>query len=63
MFIAFFFMGRTRKYGGLRRVWKLVRAAYRRGKQSRALASVIWEDYWHMPLGDVRALLCAPAEG
>jgi hypothetical protein len=22
----------------------------------------MWEDYWHMPVRDVRALLCAPVE-
>lgn len=60
MLVAFFFMGHTRKYGGLRAVWKRARAAYRRGRRSRALASMFWEDYWHMPLHDVRTLLCAP---
>ncbi len=62
MLVAFFAMGKTNKYGGLRAVWRRVRAAYRRGRRSRALASVIWEDYWRMPVRDVQALLCAPAE-
>jgi ubiquinone biosynthesis protein COQ4 len=62
MILAFFFQGRAKKYGGMWTVLKRVRAAYRRGKRSRALASVIWEDYWRMPASDVRALLCAPLE-
>jgi ubiquinone biosynthesis protein COQ4 len=62
VFIASFFMGRMRKYGGLWPVLKRVIAAYRRGKRSRILAGVVWEDYWHMPLRDVQALLCAPVE-
>jgi ubiquinone biosynthesis protein COQ4 len=61
VFVASFFMGMMKKYGGLWRVWKKARAAYRRGKHSRSLTSVIWEDYWHMPLRDVQTLLCAPA--
>lgn len=62
MILAFFFMGTAKKYGGIRAVWKRARAAYRRGKRSRALASVVWEDYWRMPVRDVQALLCAPVE-
>jgi ubiquinone biosynthesis protein COQ4 len=62
VFVASFFMGRMRKYGGLWRVWKRARAAYRRGRRSRILAGVVWEDYWHMPVRDVQALLCAPVE-
>ena len=62
VFLASFFMGRMKKYGGVWRVWKRARAAYRRGRRSRPVASVIWEDYWHLPLRDVQALLCAPAE-
>ena len=60
--VASFVMGRMTKYGGLWSVCKRARAAYRRGRRSRALASVCWEDYLHMPLRDVQALLCAPAE-
>lgn len=60
--VASFFMGRMTKYGGLWSVCKRARAAYRRGRRSRALASVLWEDYWHMPLRQLQALLCAPAE-
>ena len=60
--VASFFMGRMTKYGGLWPVWKRARAAYRRGRQSRALASVVWEDYWSLPVREVRALLCAPEE-
>lgn len=62
MFVAFFFMGRMKKYGGFWSVCKRLLAAYRRGKRSRALASVVWEDYWCVPLRDVQALLCAPVE-
>lgn len=60
--VASFFMGRMTKYGGLWSVCKRARAAYRRGRRSRALASVLWEDYWRMPLREVQALVCAPAE-
>jgi ubiquinone biosynthesis protein COQ4 len=60
--LASFFMGRMTKYGGLLAVCARARAAYRRGCRSRTLASVPWEDYWHMPLHDVQALLCAPKE-
>jgi len=62
VFIASFFMGRMRQYGGVWRVWKRAWAAYRRGRRSRALVSVVWEDYWHMPVRHVQALLCAPVE-
>lgn len=62
MFVAFFFMGRTRKYGGVWNVCRRVRAAYRRGRRSRPLASLMWEDYWHMPVHHVQGLLCAPVE-
>lgn len=62
VFVASFFMGRMKKYGGLRRVYQRARTAYRRGRRSRMLASVVWEDYWHMPLSQVQTLLCAPAE-
>ena len=58
VFIASFFTGRMKKYGGLWRVWKRAWAAYRRGRRSRSLASVMWEDYWHLPVRDVQALLC-----
>jgi ubiquinone biosynthesis protein COQ4 len=61
MLLAFIVTGRTKKYG-LWSVCKRVRAAYRRGRRSRALASVMWEDYWHVPVGDLQALLCAPVE-
>lgn len=57
-----FFMGRMTKYGGWWAVCKRARAAYRRGRRSRTLASVFWEDHWHMPLRELQALLCAPAE-
>lgn len=60
--VASFVMGRMAKYGGLWPVCKRAWAAYRRGRQSRALASVAWEDYWSMPVHEVRALLCAPLE-
>jgi ubiquinone biosynthesis protein COQ4 len=60
--VASFVMGRMTKYGGLWQVCKRAHAAYRRGRQSRALASVVWEDYWSMPVREVRALLCAPLE-
>jgi ubiquinone biosynthesis protein COQ4 len=59
---ASFFLGRTRPYGGFWSVCKRARAAYRRGRRSRALVSVLWEDYWHMPVDQVRALVCAPVE-
>jgi ubiquinone biosynthesis protein COQ4 len=62
MLVAFCFMGHAKHHGGLWAVFKRARAAYRRGKRSRALASMYWEDYWHLPLGDVRTLLCAPVE-
>lgn len=62
VFVASFFTGRMKRYGGIRKVWRRALAAYRRGRRSRRLASVFWEDYWHLPLGDVRALLCAPVE-
>lgn len=58
--IAFIAMGRAKQYGGVWKVWKCARAAYRRGRASRSLASMVWEDYWHMPVRDVQALLCAP---
>jgi ubiquinone biosynthesis protein COQ4 len=61
--VASFFMGRMTKYGGLWQVLERARAAYRRGRTSRALASVVWEDYWAMPVEEVRALVCAPMEG
>lgn len=57
-----FAMGRMKKYGGLWAVCKRARAAYRRGRRSRPLASILWEDYWHTPVRDVQALLCAPVE-
>jgi ubiquinone biosynthesis protein COQ4 len=60
--VASFFMGRMTKYGGLWAVCRRARAAYRRGRSSRALASILWEDYWHMPLRELQALLCAPKE-
>jgi ubiquinone biosynthesis protein COQ4 len=60
--VASFFMGRMTRYGGLWAVCERARAAYRRGRRSRALASIVWEDYWHMPLRDLQALLCAPKE-
>jgi ubiquinone biosynthesis protein COQ4 len=59
---AFFITGRTKKCGGFWKVCKRAYAAYRRGRQSRTLVSVIWEDHWHMPVHTVRALLCAPEE-
>lgn len=62
VFAASFVMGRMKPYGGMWRVWKRAYAAYRRGRRSRRLASVVWEDYWHMPVRDVQALLCAPVE-
>lgn len=62
VFFASFFMGRMTKYGGLWTVCRRAHAAYRRGRQSRTLASVLWEDYWLMPVHEVRALLCAPVE-
>jgi ubiquinone biosynthesis protein COQ4 len=62
VFVASFFMGRMKQYGGLWRVGKRAWAAYRRGRRSRRLASVMWEDYWHLPVRDVQALLCAPIE-
>jgi ubiquinone biosynthesis protein COQ4 len=60
--VASLFMGRMSKYGGLWTVCKRARAAYRRGRRSRSLMSVVWEDYWWMPVREVRALLCAPVE-
>jgi len=62
VFVAFFVTGRMKKHGGFWRVCKHAYAAYRRGRRSRSLVSVIWEDYWHMPVQTVRALLCAPVE-
>ena len=60
MLIAFIALGRMRKFGW-RKTLRRVVAAYRRGRRSRALASVVWEDYWHLPVCDVQALMCAPA--
>ena len=62
MFLAFLAMGRMKRSGGLWRVCKAVYAAYRRGRRSRPLASLYWEDYWHLPIGHVRSLVCAPVE-
>lgn len=62
VFVAFFVKGHTKKHGGLWKVWKRAYAAYRRGRRSRRLFSIVWEDYWHLPVRDVQALLCAPAE-
>ena len=62
MFVASFVTGRMKKYGGLWSVCKRVYAAYRRGRRSRTLVSIVWEDYWHMPVRDVQALLCAPVD-
>jgi ubiquinone biosynthesis protein COQ4 len=62
MVVASFVTGRMRKCGGFWRVLKRAYAAYRRGRRSRALASMFWEDYWHMPVHDVQRLLCAPVE-
>jgi ubiquinone biosynthesis protein Coq4 len=62
LIVASFVMGRMTKYGGLWSVCKRARAAYRRGRRSRALASVLWEDYWHTPIGELQTLLCAPPE-
>jgi ubiquinone biosynthesis protein COQ4 len=59
---ASFFMGRMTKYGGFWSVCKRATAAYRRGRRSRALATIAWEDYWRMPLCELQALVCAPAE-
>ena len=61
VFAASFVMGRMKKYGGVWRVARRALAAYRRGRRSRTLASVMWEDYWRMPVRDVAALVCAPA--
>lgn len=58
--VASFFMGRMAPYGGLWAVCKRARAAYVRGLRSRAFVSVFWEDYWDMPVEQVRALVCAP---
>ena len=60
--VAFILTGRARANGGVWRVCKRAFAAYRRGRRSRSLVSVVWEDYWHMPVHDVQALLCAPVE-
>jgi ubiquinone biosynthesis protein COQ4 len=60
--VASFFMGRTAKYGGLWAVCKRARAAYRRGRRSRTLASVRWEDHWLTPVRELQSLLCAPPE-
>lgn len=60
--VASFVMGRMTKYGGLWSVMKRARAAYRRGRRSRILASIAWEEHWHTPLRDLQALVCAPAE-
>jgi ubiquinone biosynthesis protein COQ4 len=62
MFLAFLFTRRRKQNGGAWTVCKRIFAAYRRGRRSRSLASVFWEDYWHLPVRDVRTLLCAPAE-
>lgn len=55
-------MGRMAPYGGLFAVIARMRAAYRRGRASRALASIMWEDHWDRPLDELQLLLCAPAE-
>lgn len=62
VFIASFVTGRMKPYGGLWPVLRRARAAYRRGRRSRTLASVYWEDYWRLPLRDAQALLCAPVD-
>jgi ubiquinone biosynthesis protein COQ4 len=62
VFVASFALGRMTKYGGLWSVCKRARAAYRRGRRSRVLASLFWEDYWHTPVRDLQTLLCAPVE-
>ena len=54
--------GRLAKYGGRRVVWKRMRAAYRRGRASRSLGSVMWEDHWRKPVRELQELLCAPCE-
>lgn len=59
---AFFITGRMRKCGGFWRVCKRAYAAFRRGRRSRTLVSVIWEDHWHLPVHTVRTLVCAPAD-
>ena len=60
--VAFILTGRAKANGGVRRACKRAFAAYRRGRRSRSLVSVVWEDYWHLPVRDVQALLCAPVE-
>lgn len=62
VFVTSLLLGRMTRYGGVWAVCKRARAAYQRGRRSRTLASVHWEDYWRMPLREVRALLCAPVE-
>jgi len=60
--VASFFQGRMTKHGGLWAVCKRAGAAYQRGRRSRTLASILWEDYWHMPLCELQSLVCAPKE-
>lgn len=49
---------------GLRNAWKLIgrlRAAYRRGKDSRDLLSVNFDEMWEQPVAEISKLICAPA--
>ncbi len=62
VFVASLVTGRMKKCGGFWNVCKRALAAYRRGRRSRSLVSIVWEDYWHMPVRDVQSLLCAPVE-
>lgn len=38
-----------------------LRAAHRRGQQSRTLLDVPFEQFWERPVSEVSAMLCAPA--
>lgn len=40
----------------LRRIW----AAFRRGKATRQMASIPWEDHWETPLKQFQERFCAP---
>lgn len=46
---------------GIRPYVRRLRAAYRRGKQSRELLSVRYEQLWEQPVSQLAAQLCAPA--
>lgn len=51
-------LGLHRRAGGMLTLYRRLRAAYARGRESRCLAHVIWEEHWPVPLHRVQQLLC-----